>query len=82
MMHVIQINLEMLLKQIINHTGQFLKSIVSHLVQISSAVTLYQHNLVITLESKLRKSLPINLRCFLGVTLYFLEFAELCYLAA
>lgn len=81
-MRVIQIHLDMLLKQFVSHTGQFFKSIVSHLVQISSAVALYQHSHAFTLESKFRKSLQINLICFLGVTLNFLEFAGLCYLAA
>lgn len=80
-MHITQIHLEMLPKQIIIHTGHFLKLMVSHLVQISSDVALHQHSPGLTLESKLRKALAWNLRCFPGVTLCLLESAGLCYLA-
>lgn len=80
-MHIAQIHLEVLLKQIIIHIGHFLKLMVLHLVQISSDVALYQCSPGLTLESKLRKALALNLRCLPGVTLCLLESAGLCYLA-
>lgn len=68
-MHITQIHLEMLLKQIIIHIGHFLKLMLSHLVQISSDMALHQCSPGLTLESKLRKALALNLRCFPAVTL-------------